>query len=117
MRKSLCVVCFLQLILICLLLSSALATEPSSSQSPGATSEVKIDNFSFSPAELTVAVGATVTWTNHDDIPHTVASDTKLFKSKVLDTDEKFSYTFSKPGTYAYFCSLHPKMTGKVVVR
>ena len=80
--------------------------------------EVKIDNFSFAPASLTVPVGATVTWTNRDDIPHTVVSseDTKVFKSKVLDTDEKFSFTFSKPGTYPYFCSIHPKMTGKVVV-
>ena len=79
--------------------------------------EVKIDNFSFGPAAITVAAGTTVTWTNHDDIPHTVVADDKSFKSKVLDTDEKFSYTFSKPGTYPYFCSVHPKMTGKVVVQ
>ena len=83
------------------------------------TNEVKIDNFSFSPASLTVTLGTTVTWTNRDDIPHTVVStdEPKLFKSKVLDTDEKFSYTFNKPGNYAYFCSVHPKMTGKVVVQ
>src|SRR5271165_6813844 len=79
--------------------------------------EVKIDNFSFGPGTLTVAVGTTVTWTNHDDIPHTVVSSDGVFKSKVMDTDEKFSYTFSKAGTYAYFCSIHPKMTGKVVVQ
>jgi amicyanin len=79
--------------------------------------EVKIDKFSFGPASVTVPVGSTVTWTNRDDIPHTVLSDEKVFKSKVMDTDEKFSYTFAKPGTYAYFCSIHPKMTGKVVVR
>jgi plastocyanin len=79
--------------------------------------EVKIDNFSFGPGIVTVPVGTTVTWTNRDDIPHTVVSDDKVFKSKVLDTDEKFSYTFTKPGTYAYFCSIHPKMTGKVVVQ
>jgi plastocyanin len=79
--------------------------------------EVKIDNFSFGPAALTVAAGTTVTWTNRDDIPHTVVSDDKVFKSKVLDTDEKFSYTFIKPGTYPYFCSVHPKMTGKVIVQ
>lgn len=79
--------------------------------------EVKIDNFSFGPAAITVAAGTTVTWTNRDDIPHTVVSDEKVFKSKVLDTDEKFSYTFTKPGTYGYFCSVHPKMTGKVVVQ
>jgi plastocyanin len=83
------------------------------------TAEVKIDNFSFGPVALTVPVGTTVTWTNRDDIPHTVVStdDPKAFKSKVLDTDEKFSFTFSKAGTYPYFCSIHPKMTGKVIVQ
>jgi plastocyanin len=86
-------------------------------QAPAGAVEVKIDNFSFGPATLTVAAGTMVTWTNRDDIPHTVVSDDKIFKSKVLDTDEKFSYTFSKPGIYPYFCSLHPKMTGKVVVQ
>lgn len=80
--------------------------------------EVKIDNFSFSPAVITVAPGTTIRWTNHDDIPHTVVSDDHTtFKSKPLDTDEQFSYTFTKPGTYSYFCSIHPKMTGKVVVQ
>ncbi len=83
------------------------------------TMEVKIDNFSFGPVMLTVPAGTTVTWTNRDDIPHTVVStdDPKTFKSKVLDTDEKFSLTFSKAGTYPYFCSIHPKMTGKVIVQ
>ncbi len=81
--------------------------------------EVKIDNFSFGPAALTVSAGTTVTWTNHDDIPHTVVSsdDPKAFKSKVLDSDEKFSFKFEKAGTYPYFCSIHPKMTGKVIVQ
>lgn len=83
----------------------------------GASNEIKIDNFSFAPATVTVAAGTTVTWTNGDDVPHTVVSDDKVFKSKVLDTDEKFSYTFTKPGTYAYFCSVHPKMTAKIVVQ
>ena len=80
--------------------------------------EVRIDNFSFAPQSLTVPAGSTVTWTNRDDIPHTVVSteDPKAFRSKALDTDEKFSFTFSKPGTYPYFCSIHPKMTGKVIV-
>src|SRR5260370_38052659 len=64
-----------------------------------ASAEVKIDNFSFGPASLTVAAGTTVTWTNNDDVPHTVVSDDKVFKSKALDTDDKFSYTFTKPGT------------------
>jgi amicyanin len=78
---------------------------------------VKIDNFSFGPAELTVKAGTTVTWINRDDIPHTVVSTDKAFKSKVLDTDEKFSYTFNTAGSFPYFCSIHPKMTGKVVVK
>ena len=86
-------------------------------QEKPATAEVKIDNFSFGPATLTVPVGASVTWTNRDDIPHTVVSTDGVFKSKVLDTDEKFSFTFSKAGTYPYFCSIHPKMTGKVIVQ
>ena len=78
---------------------------------------VKIDNFVFSPNPVTVPVGTTVRWTNQDDIPHNVVSDDKSFKSKVLDTDETFTYTFAKPGTYTYFCSIHPKMTGKIVVQ
>jgi plastocyanin len=89
------------------------------SQTAPAAIEVTIDNFSFSPGTLTVVVGTTITWTNRDDIPHTVVStdDPRVFKSKVLDTDEKFSYTFSKAGVFPYFCSVHPKMTGKVVVQ
>jgi amicyanin len=79
--------------------------------------EVKIDNYSFAPAEITVAVGTTVTWVNHDDVPHTVRSMDGAIKSKALDTDDKFSMTFDKPGTYEYFCSIHPKMTAKVVVK
>lgn len=79
--------------------------------------EVKIDNFSFTPATLTVKVGTQITWVNADDIPHTVVSDNQSFKSKTLDTDEKFTFTADKPGTYSYFCSIHPKMTGKVIVQ
>jgi plastocyanin len=79
--------------------------------------EVKIDNFSFSPQMLTIAPGTKVTWKNRDDIPHTVVSTESVFKSRVLDTDETFSFTFDKPGTYPYFCSVHPKMTGQVVVK
>jgi len=86
-------------------------------QSSAANAEVKIDNFSFGPQTVTVPVGATVTWTNRDDIPHTVVSTDGVFKSKVRDTDEKFSYTFTKAGTFPYFCSVHPKMTGQVVVQ
>jgi plastocyanin len=77
---------------------------------------VKIDNFTFSPRTIKVSVGDTVTWTNADDIPHTVMSTTSTFKSKAMDTDDKFAFTFTAPGTFAYFCSLHPHMTGSIVV-
>ena len=94
---------------------------PSLAASPGdkpaSSATVKIDNFSFGPATITVPAGATVTWTNNDDVPHVVTSDDgKMFKSKALDTDDRFSFTFTKPGTYNYYCSIHPKMTGKVIV-
>jgi plastocyanin len=78
--------------------------------------EVTVDNFSFSPATVSVMAGTTITWTNRDDVPHTVMSAERKFKSRVLDTDERFSYRFDAPGEYPYFCSIHPKMTGRVVV-
>ncbi|MGO9545256.1 MAG: cupredoxin family copper-binding protein [Rhodomicrobium sp.] len=81
------------------------------------TASVRIDNFSFTPAEITIAPGTTVTWTNGDDIPHTVAATGKLFRSKVMDTDQSYSFTFTAPGIYDYFCSLHPHMQGKVIVK
>jgi len=102
---------------IALLAAGPRVVTANAQQTPAKSAEVKIDNFSFGPATFTVPVGTTVTWTNHDDIPHTVVSTDKVFKSKVLDTDEKFSFTFSKAGTYPYFCSIHPKMTGTVVVQ
>ena len=77
--------------------------------------QVTIDNFTFSPNELTLKVGDTVTWTNHDDIPHTVVSAGK-FRSKTMDTDDKYSFTFTSAGDYKYFCSLHPHMTGMIKV-
>ncbi len=89
----------------------------SSPANPTSEAEIKIDNFSFSPASLTVPLGTTVRWTNRDDIPHTVVSENKTFKSKALDTDQEFTYTFTRPGTYNYFCSIHPKMTAKIVVQ
>lgn len=82
-----------------------------------ASAQIKIDNFTFGPTSLAVASGTTVTWINNDDVPHTVVGDEKVFRSKALDTDDKFSYTFTKPGTYNYFCSVHPKMTAKIVVK
>jgi len=81
-----------------------------------AAAEVQIDQFTFAPQQVTVKAGTTVTWINEDDVPHTVASSGKVFKSKALDTADKFSFTFTTPGTYEYFCSLHPHMTGAVVV-
>ncbi len=79
--------------------------------------EISIDNFSFEPV-VTVPVGTRVTWVNHDDIPHTVVSeDLVTFRSRPLDTDDKFTFTFDKAGTYKYFCSIHPKMTAQIVVR
>ena len=83
---------------------------------PATDPEVDIDQFTFTPQRLTVKAGTTVTWSNEDDVPHTIASSSKLFKSKALDTADKFSFTFTTPGTYEYFCSLHPHMTGAVVV-
>jgi plastocyanin len=79
--------------------------------------EVRVDNFTFGPDTLTVPVNSTVTWVNKDDIPHVIASNDGVFKSRALDTDEKYSYTFTKAGTYSYFCSIHPKMVGKIVVQ
>jgi amicyanin len=81
-----------------------------------ADAEVKIDNFTFNPPRLIVKAGTTVTWDNDDDIPHTVVATGKAFRSKTLDTEDKFSFTFTTPGTYEYFCSLHPHMTGSIVV-
>ena len=100
-----------------LLLFAGSPSVTASDQPAGPKAEVKIDNFSFAPETIKVSVGTTVTWTNRDDIPHTVVSTDGVFKSKVRDTDEKFSYTFTKAGTYPYYCSVHPKMTGKVVVQ
>jgi Icc protein len=78
--------------------------------------QVVVDNFSFAPARTAVPVGTTITWTNRDDVPHNVISTEKKFASPVLDTDQTFSHTFDAPGTYTYYCSIHPKMTGQVVV-
>ena len=80
------------------------------------TYDVEIKDFAFSPTTITVPVGAKITWVNKDEEPHTVVSTSDAFKSRALDTDEQFSFTFSKPGTYKYFCSVHPKMVATVVV-
>jgi plastocyanin len=83
----------------------------------GDGTQVVVDNFSFAPATTTVPVGTTVTWTNRDDIPHNVVIPEQKFKSRALDTDEMFSHTFDVAGTYKYYCSIHPRMTGQIVVR
>jgi len=103
---------------MCLHAAAGRKTNETPANSPAMVQEVKIDNFTFAPPSVTIAPGTTVRWVNRDDIPHTVVSDDKTtFKSRPLDTDQDFSYTFTKPGTYSYFCSIHPKMTGKIVVQ
>jgi plastocyanin len=94
----------------------AAADQPESSAKKG--SQVVIDNFTFNPPRLTVRAGTRVTWVNRDDVPHTATSTRKprVFDSRTLDSDEQFSHVFTKPGTYEYFCALHPKMTAKIIV-
>jgi plastocyanin len=117
-RKNICVAGMAAPVMIAMLLLFVGSPSVTANDQPsGASTEVKIDNFVFGPQTLAVPVGATVTWTNKDDIPHTTVSTDGVFKSKVMDTDEKFSYTFTKAGTYSYYCTIHPKMTGKVVVQ
>ena len=103
--------------IVAIVLFAGLPRVKAADQPSAATAEVKIDNFTFGPQTITVPAGTTVTWTNKDDIPHTSVSTEGVFKSKVLDTDEKFSYTFTKAGTYPYYCTIHPKMTGQIVVK
>ncbi|ABS66226.1 blue (type 1) copper domain protein [Xanthobacter versatilis] len=98
-----------------LALALGLAARPAAAAGEEVT--VSIDNFTFTPAEVTVAPGTTVTWVNNDDIPHTVVDKKQAFRSKVLDTEGKYSFTFNTAGDFTYFCSLHPHMTGKVVVK
>jgi len=81
------------------------------------TLNISIDNFTFTPAQLTVPTGSKVVWINHDDVPHTIVSNTKAFKSKALDTDDRFEHVFDAPGNYPYFCSVHPHMTAMIIVK
>ncbi len=78
--------------------------------------KITISEYAFVPAHLTVNVGTTVTWTNLDQVPHSVVGKDKKFHSAALDTNDSYSYTFMQPGTYQYFCSLHPQMMGTVIV-
>jgi plastocyanin len=97
---------------------SVLAAGVLFARADGPASAVSIDNFTFTPQALTVKAGTTVTWTNKDDIPHGVAWTNNAFaKSQALDTDDSYSLTFTTPGTYQYFCYLHPHMVGTLVVQ
>lgn len=95
----------------------ATAADAVGEQGQSHSAEVKVDNFTFGPVSITVPAKTTVTWVNRDDVPHVIASTDGVFRSKALDTDDKYSYTFDKPGTYAYFCAVHPKMVGTVIVK
>jgi plastocyanin len=98
--------------------TSAVWTMTSGQEQPAdVAAQVKIDNFNFAPREITVAVGTTITWVNQDDVPHTVVSNDDKFTSKALDTDDKYSFKFTEAGTYEYYCSVHPKMVGRVIVK
>ena len=89
--------------------------EDAAKPSTGAN-DIVVDSFNFAPATISVPVGTVVTWTNRDDVPHNIVSTERQFKSPVLDTDETFSHVFTKAGSYNYYCSIHPKMTGQIVV-
>ncbi|SFK74482.1 cupredoxin domain-containing protein [Methylocapsa palsarum] len=95
---------------------SMMMVAPCVPASRAADAEITIDNFSFHPDKLSVKAGTTIVFRNRDDIPHTVASAEGVFRSEALDTDDAFSFTFDKPGVYPFFCSLHPKMTGEIIV-
>ncbi len=103
-------------LLLVLLIGAPVPTGASGPGTPRKATEVRIDNFSFDAQTVTVPAGTQVTWVNHDDVPHKIVSTDKKIVSPVLDTDGRYSYTFTTPGTYAYYCSIHPMMTGKVVV-
>src|SRR5258707_134287 len=96
--------------------AGAVILAASSGTAFAADSLVKIGNFTFGPQTLTIPVGTTVTWENDDDIPHVVAEKDGKFRSKALDTGDKFSQVFSTPGKVAYYCAIHPHMTGEIVV-
>ncbi len=111
MKKSL-----LLAALLAAMLQRVLLAAPAAAAESAAETKVTIDNFTFTPQSVTIKAGTTVTWVNQDDIPHTVVASEKAFRSKVLDTDNTYSFTFTTAGTYQYFCSLHPHMTGTIVV-
>jgi len=103
-------------VLLLVAMAAVVSYAPAAAAPEGST-VVMAKDFMFAPTSLTVAAGSTVTWTNRDDEPHTVVSEGGLFRSAALDTNESFSFRFDKPGTYRYTCSIHPRMTGTIVVR
>ncbi len=120
MKKVILSIAATALLVLSFSLSKASHAKPAASEqsASGDKYQIKIDNFSFAPATLTVPVGTPVTWVNQDDVPHNIRStEGNILKSPVMDTDQKFSYTFTKAGTYPYYCGIHPKMTGKVIVQ
>ncbi len=117
MKRTVSVLSVSALVLMVLMVVIRPKTAGASSAEEKTASEVKINNFAFSPTSITVPVGSTVHWVNKDDIPHNIVGEEKGFRSKVLSTDQDFSYTFTKPGTYSYSCTIHPQMTAKVVVQ
>ncbi len=102
---------------VTLFLAAAVPGVPIAAESPAASTIVLARDFMFAPVSVTVRAGSTVTWTNKDDEPHTVASESGLFRSGALDTGESFSFKFERPGTYRYTCSIHPRMVGTIVVQ
>jgi amicyanin len=118
LKLALIGVCFWVVIFVMFLLVTTAHGKPPARPPAGPPDiQVKVDNFSFMPPDLKVPVGTKVTWVNRDDVPHTVVSNDGKFSSPALDTDEQFSFTFNEAGTYEYYCSVHPKMTAKVIVQ
>jgi plastocyanin len=117
MSRKLQLIPFITLFMLISASCAELADKPTTQPVEQHEVEIRIDNFTFTPASVTITPGTRVTWINHDDVPHTATSTTKVFASKALDTDDKFSFVFAKPGTFDYFCAVHPHMTGRVIVK
>ena len=117
MRAS-SIIRYLSVVIVVLALAAPLRVFAESNDEDAASGNViEIKEYKFTPDKLTVHEGASVTWINRDQVPHTVVEANKAFRSAALDTNDKFTYTFETPGTYTYFCSLHPQMTGTVTVQ
>ena len=110
-------IAIISLLVVITVTAAALRKTLSARPVSASTVEVKIDNFTFAPTKLVVRKGTQITWINRDDIPHTVVENNRLFKSHVLDTGEKFTFTPTQTGTFTYYCSIHPKMTAQIIVR